>query len=45
LWSTYVQALGRKFLRPDVFRKEDNLTVQGPGPLTLTAKAGSDEEK
>jgi 3'-5' exoribonuclease len=45
LWSTFVQALGRKFLRPDIFRKEDSLTAQEAGPLTLSAKAGSDEEK
>jgi 3'-5' exoribonuclease len=43
LWSTYVQALGRKFLRPDAFRKEDSLTASAPGPLKLNAKAGSDE--
>lgn len=45
LWSTYVAALGRKFLRPEVFRKEDSTASQGPGQLSLTAKAGSEEEK
>ena len=45
MWSTYVQALGRRFLRVDVFRKQDSLTVQGPGPLTLSASAGSGEEE
>jgi 3'-5' exoribonuclease len=45
LWSTYVQALGRKFLRPEVFRREDGMKGQRGEPFTLTAKAGSDEEK
>jgi 3'-5' exoribonuclease len=43
LWSTYVQALGRKFLRPEIFRKEDSLAAGDPAPLKLNAKAGSDE--
>jgi 3'-5' exoribonuclease len=41
LWSAYVHALGRKFLRAEVFGKEDRLAVQEPESLTLTAKAGS----
>jgi 3'-5' exoribonuclease len=45
LWSAFVPALGRKFLRPEVFRHEDSLTEQGPTQLTLSAKAGVDEEK
>jgi 3'-5' exoribonuclease len=45
LWSTYVQALGRKFLRPEVFRKEDAPAAAVPGPLKLSAQAGSDEGK
>jgi 3'-5' exoribonuclease len=43
MWSTYVQALGRKFLRADTFRKGEQ---DAAAPLSLSAKAGSgDEEK
>jgi 3'-5' exoribonuclease len=45
LWSAYVQALGRKFLRPEIFHKEDGSTAHSSAPLALGAKAGSDEEK
>jgi 3'-5' exoribonuclease len=45
LWSAYVPALARKFLRPEIFRKEDSSTAPGPGPLFLSATAGRDEEK
>ena len=45
MWSAFVSALGRKFLRPEVFRKEDSAPPQRPAQLSLTATAGSDEEK
>ena len=41
LWSVYVQALGRKFLRAGVYRKEDGSTAQEPDSRTLSAKASS----
>ena len=44
MWSAFVNALGRKFLRPEVFCKEDSAT-KPPAQLTLTATAGFDEEK
>jgi len=47
MWSGYVQALGRRFLRVDAFRKgeQDASAGQGPGPLALGAKAGSGDEE
>ena len=44
MWSAFVNALGRKFLRPEVFCKEDSAS-KPPAQLTFTATAGSDEEK
>jgi 3'-5' exoribonuclease len=41
-WTSYVQALARKFLRSEVFCKKDRLTA--PESLSLSATAGSDEE-
>jgi len=41
MWSVYVQALGRRFLRVDVYRKgeQESSTVPGQGPLALDAQA------
>jgi len=44
LWSTYVAALGRKFLRPEAFRKQSSSSDRAPAQLSLTARAGADEE-
>jgi 3'-5' exoribonuclease len=41
MWSAYVQALGRRFLRVDVFRKGGEAAGQQPQQLSLSAKAGS----
>jgi 3'-5' exoribonuclease len=41
MWSTYVQALGRRFLRVDNFRKGEQLVSPEPRQLSLTAQAAS----
>ena len=43
MWSGYVQALGRRFLRVEVYRKgeQEPSSVQGQGERALGAQAGS----
>ena len=47
MWSGYVQALGRRFLRVEVYRKgeQESSTVQGQGERALGAQAGSGDEE
>ncbi len=46
MWSGYVQALGRRFLRMDTYRKGEQEVSAGPepGPRALGATVGSGDE-
>jgi 3'-5' exoribonuclease len=45
MWSTYVPALSRRFLRMDAFQGTKQSTTEKPAQLSLGATAGGHDEK